>query len=403
MNDMSDLKITNVKTILTAPDGINLVIVKVETSEPGIYGLGCATFTQRYLVVKTAIDEYIKPFVIGKDPLRIEDLWQTAMVSSYWRNGPVLNNAISGLDMALWDIKGKIAGMPVYQLLGGKCREAAAVYTHADGIDEREVEENVSALMEKGYHYIRCQLGGYGGKGQKFCSPENCLPGAYFDPDAYARSVPKLFDYLRIKFGFEVEFLHDVHERILPIQAVRLAKQLEDYKLFFLEDPLAPEQIEWFENIRQQSATPIAAGELFNNPKEWVPLISNRLIDYIRSHISQVGGISAAKKLTSFCEVFGVRTAWHGPGDTSPVGHAANLHLDISSINFGIQEWCGFSERMEEVFTGIPQVKNGFLYPNDKPGLGIDIDEAKAAKYSCENVLPSWTLARTPDGTSVRP
>jgi mannonate dehydratase len=400
---MDNLKITNVKTILTAPDGINLVVVKVETSESGLYGLGCATFTQRYLAVKTAIDEYIKPFVLGKDPQRIEDIWQTTMVSSYWRNGPVLNNAISGLDMALWDIKGKLAGMPLYELLGGKCREGAPVYRHADGRDEREVEENVTAFMNQGYEYIRCQMGGYGGRNQKFRSPENALPGAYFDPDAYYRSVPKMFEHLRKKLGFEVKLLHDVHERLTPIDAVRLAKELEQYRLFFLEDPLAPEQIEWFEMIRHQSATPIAMGELFNNPREWTPLIVNRLIDFIRIHISQIGGITPAKKLTSLCEAFSVRTAWHGPGDVSPVGHAANVHLDISTSNHGVQEWCGFSEKMYEVFTGIPEVRKGYVYPNDKPGLGIDIDEKKAAKYPCKNTLPQWTLTRTPDGTSVRP
>jgi mannonate dehydratase len=340
---MGDITITDVKTILTAPDKVNLVVVKVETSEPGLYGLGCATFTQRYLAVKTAIDEYMKPFVIGKDPRRIEDIWQSAWVSSYWRNGPVLNNAISGIDMALWDIKGKLAGMPVYQLLGGKCREAVAVYRHADGRDVKEVEENVRAYMEQGYHYIRCQMGLYGGINQKFNSPANALPGAYYDPDAYSRGVLRLFEHLRAQIGFEVELCHDVHERIAPIEAVRLAKGLEPYRLYFLEDALAPEQIEWFQMIRHQCATPIAMGELFSNPNEWRPLITNRLIDFIRVHLSAIGGITPASKLAHFCEALNIRTAWHGPPDVSPVGHAANIHLDISSSNFGIQEWSGFS------------------------------------------------------------
>jgi len=400
---MTSITIKDVKTILTAPEGINLVVVKVETSEPGLYGLGCATFTQRYLAVKTAVDEYLKPFLIGKDPQQIEDIWQTAMVSSYWRNGPVLNNALSGVDMALWDIKGKLAGMPVYQLLGGKCREAAAIYRHADGRDVQELVENVRFYMEQGVRYVRCQYGGYGGRNQKIHSPENSPPGAYFDPDAYARSVPIMFDYVRDKLGFEVELIHDVHERVTPIEAVRLAKQLELYRLFFLEDPLAPEQIEWFQMIRQQSSTPIAMGELFNNPREWTPLIVNGLIDFIRVHISQIGGLTPAKKLASLCEAFSVRTAWHGPGDVSPVGHAANIHLDVSSPNFGIQEWYGFSDIIQEVFPGCPEMRDGYVYPNDRPGLGIDIDEEQAAKYPCSNELPRWTLARTPDGTSVRP
>ncbi|MCR2823015.1 enolase C-terminal domain-like protein [Lederbergia panacisoli] len=400
---MSSITIRDVKTILTAPEGINLVVVKVETSEPGLYGLGCATFTQRYLTVKTAVDEYLKPFLLGKDPLQIEDIWQSAMVSSYWRNGPVLNNALSGVDMALWDIKGKLAGMPVYQLLGGKCREAAAVYRHADGRDVQELVENVQFFKEQGVRYIRCQYGGYGGQNHKIQSPENAQPGAYYDPDAYVRSVPKMFDYVRDKVGYEIELIHDVHERVAPIEAVRLAKQLEPYRLFFLEDPLAPEQIEWFQMIRQQSSTPIAMGELFNNPREWTPLIVNGLIDFIRVHISQIGGLTPAKKLASLCEAFSVRTAWHGPGDVSPVGHAANIHLDVNSPNFGIQEWYGFSNIIQEVFPGCPELRDGYVYPNDQPGFGIDIDEEKAAKYPCSNELPRWTLARIPDGTSVRP
>ncbi|GGE33059.1 bifunctional D-altronate/D-mannonate dehydratase [Pullulanibacillus camelliae] len=399
----AQVTIRDVKTIITAPEGTDLVVVKIETSEPELYGLGCATFTQRPLVVKSAVDDYLKPFLLGKDPQRIEDIWQSAMVSAYWRNGPVLNNALSGIDMALWDIKGKLAGMPVYDLLGGKCREAAAVYRHASGLDKQELLDNVIAYKEQGARYIRCQLGAYGGSHHTIISPENALPGAYFNPDEYARDVPQMFAYIREKIGFDIELLHDVHERIAPIEAVRLAKQLEPYRLFFFEDPLAPEQLEWFQMIREQSATPIAMGELFNHPREWMPLITNKYIDFIRVHVSQIGGITPAKKLAVLSEAFSVRTAWHGPGDVSPVGHAANIHLDLSSPNFGVQEWHEFSDVAKEVFPGCPELKNGYAYANDRPGLGIDIDEEKAAKYPCTHTLPSWTLPRTPDGTAVRP
>ncbi len=230
---MADLTIRAVRTILTAPRGQRLVVVKVETSEPGLYGLGCATFTQRYLAVRSAIDDFLAPLLAGRDPQRIEDLWQTMHVNPYWRNGPVLNNAISGVDMALWDIKGKLAGLPLYQLLGGKCREAAAVYRHADGRDPSEVVEHVRAYMEEGYHYIRCQMGGYGGLIPTRQSPDGAMRGAYFDPDTYARSVPRLFEHVRAQVGGEVELLHDIHERLVPIEAVRLAKALEQYRLFF--------------------------------------------------------------------------------------------------------------------------------------------------------------------------
>lgn len=400
---MEKLKIRNIKTIMTAPEGINLVVVKVETTEPEIYGVGCATFTQRHLSVHSAIEQYLKPFLIGKDVQSINDIWHSSLVSGYWRNGPIMNNALSGVDMALWDIKGKLAGMPLYELFGGKVREGAAVYRHADGLDFKQVEASARSYIEQGYRYIRCQLGTYGGKDQLIVAPEGAPAGAYYDPKAYMKSVLGLFEHLRSELGPDVELLHDIHERLAPIDAVNFAKQLEPYQLFFLEDALPPEQLEWFRLIRQHSTIPLAMGELFNNPNEWMPLITNRLIDYIRIHISQIGGITPARKLTSLCEAFGVRTAWHGPGDTSPVGHAAHVHLDVSSINFGIQEWNGFSPELQEVFPGCPEIKNGYVYPNDKPGLGIDVDEKLAAKYPCHNVLPEWTLARLPDGTPTFP
>lgn len=400
---MTPITITKVKTILTAPAGIRLVVVKVETSEPGLYGLGCATFTQRYAAVATAIERHLTPFVLGKEVHRIEDLWQTAMVNSYWRNGPVLNNAISGIDMALWDIKAKLANMPLYELFGGKCREAAAVYRHADGATPQEVAESALALQEQGCRYIRCQMGGYGGRGHSFHTPENAQAGAYYDPVRYARSVPPMLEHVRSALGFEVELLHDIHERLQPSQAIWLARAVEPYQLFFLEDPLAPEQTEWFRQLRQQTITPIAMGELFVNQREWMPLVADQLIDFIRVHVSDIGGLTPARKMASFCELYSVRTAWHGPGDVSPVGHAANLHLDLSSPNFGIQEWSGFSEALQEVFPGCPEVRDGFLYPNDKPGLGIDINEELAAKYPCEDFLDHWTHTRLPDGSPARP
>jgi len=341
---MSTLTIRAIRTIMTAPRGLRLVVVKVETSEPGLYGLGCATFTQRHLAVRAAIDDYLAPLLTGRDPQRIEDIWQTMHVNSYWRNGPVLNNAMSGVDMALWDIKGKLAGLPVYQLLGGKCREAAAVYRHTDGRDPSEVAEKVQAFMDEGYHYIRCQMAGYGGAAPTRQAPDGAMPGVYFDPESYARGVPRLFEHVRARVGEEVALLHDIHERLAPIEAVRLAKALEPYRLFFLEDPLPPEQIAWFHAIRQQCAVPLAMGELFVTPTEWMPLITARLIDFIRVHISAIGGVTPARKLAAVCEAFGVRTAWHGPADVSPVGHAANLHLDLACPNFGVQEWMPFTD-----------------------------------------------------------
>jgi len=399
----ADVTIRDIQTILTQPARSRLVVVKVLTSEPGLYGLGCATFTQRFHAVDAAIDHHLKPFLIGRDVSRIEEIWQMAMVHGYWRNGPVLNNAISGVDMALWDIKGKMAGMPVYQLLGGKCREAAAVYAHADGRDPQEVADSVRQFVDQGYRYVRVQMGGYGGKASQLVKPDGAPEGAYFDPRDYTHNMLLMIEFVRSQVGEDVELLHDVHERLRPIDAVQFAKDVERFKLFFLEDILAPEDLEWFERIRQQCSTPIAMGELFNNPREWQPLIAGRLIDFVRMHVSQMGGITPARNVAIAANMYGIRTAWHGPGDVSPVGHAANLHLDLWAPNFGIQEWCRFPEVVYEMFPGTPEVRNGYMYPNDRPGLGIDIDEKLASEYPCEDEVEFWTQTRLPDGSPARP
>lgn len=397
------ITIQDVKVITTQPASQRLVVVKVITSEPGLYGLGCATFTQRWRAVVAAIEHHIKPFVLGRDATQSEELHQMLMVNGYWRNGPVLNNAISGIDMALWDIKGKLANMPVYQLLGGKCRPAAAVYVHADGSNPQEVTENVRKFMAQGYRTIRVQMGGYGGKGAAMLKPDGAREGAYFDPRAYCRNMLKMIEYVRAEVGEEVELLHDIHERLSPVDAIQFAKDVEPYRLFFLEDALAPENTAWFSQMRAQCATPLAMGELFVHPAEWRGLVQERLIDFIRMHLSAIGGLTPARDAAIFASQFDVRTAWHGPGDVSPVGHAANLHLDVWARNFGIQEWCRFSDLVYEMFPGTPEVRNGYMYPNDRPGLGVEINEALAAKYPCTDVVEQWTQTRLPDGSPVRP
>ena len=163
------------------------------------------------------------------------------------------------------------------------------------------------------------------------------------------------------------------------IDAVQFAKDVEQYRLFFLEDLLAPEDIEWFEMIRNQTATPLAMGELFNSPHEWTPLITERLIDYIRVHVSQAGGLTPCRKMAILAELHGVKTAWHGPGDVSPVGHACNVALDLASWNFGIQEAVRFNEATQEVFSGCPHVENGYMHINEAPGFGVELDEATLA------------------------
>jgi mannonate dehydratase len=406
------LKITKVRAFLTAPARIRLVVVRVETSEPGLYGLGCATFTQRVKPVVVAVNDYLDPFLRGKDPDNIEDLWQAMYQSSYWRNGPVLTNALSGVDMALWDIKGKRAGMPVYQLFGGKCRTAVPVYRHASGPDHATVIERAKGFMAEGARYVRIQVGVPGQSTYGARAAENPLDGEghfagrKFEPSAYRRALPKLFEACRAALGEEVELLHDVHERLHPIDAIGVCKELEKYRPFFIEDPFAPEDIGYFKVLRAQSSCPLAMGELFNNPNEWVDLISNRLIDFIRCHLSQVGGLSVGRKIAALCDFFRVRTAWHGPGDVNPVGHAANAHLSLSTWNFGIQEAVVFNDALKEVFPGCPELKQGMTWVNEKPGLGVDFNEALAAKHPITEDPPfdlDWGRLRDKDGTIRRP
>lgn len=411
---MPSPKIKDISVIGTAPQGLRLVVVKVVTDQPGLYGYGCGTFTQRADLVVEAVNRYLKPFLVGKSADRIDDIWQACYNSSYWRNGPVLNNAISGVDQALWDIKGRQAGLPVYQLLGGKMREAADCYAHASGAEIQEVIDNARRLMEEGFRHIRIQVGipgmaGYGaGRGEARVAALHS--GPVFEPAAYMRRTLKLFEEARKQLGDEIELLHDVHERITPTQALQFCKDVERFRLFFLEDPVSPEDIAWFRLIRQQCSTPLAMGELFNSPHEWSPLISERLIDYIRVHVSQAGGLTPCRKIAILGEFYGVRTAWHGPGDVSPVGHAANIALDLASYNFGIQEYSRFNERTQEVFRGCPVMKNGYLWANEAPGWGIEVDEKAAAKYPFgsfesgerKQLNGGWGEVRRRDGTIIK-
>lgn len=399
--------IRDIKTFVTAPRGINLVVVKVETNEPDLFGYGCATFTWRHKAVVTAINEYLRPMFAGKPVHQIEDIWHQAMGSSYWRNGPVLNNALSGLDEALWDIKGKLANMPLYNLLGGKCREGISLYRHADGNSLEEVEENIRKYMEEGYRFIRCHMGTYGGnsggKLQTISKPKNAPTGAYYNPQSYMASVIGLLEHVRCNIGWDVELLHDVHERLTLADTLWFAKQMEPFRLFFLEDSLPPEHVQYFKQLRMQTCVPLAMGELFTHPIEWKTIVQNQWIDYIRVHLSDIGGITPARKLAHFCEAYGVSTAWHGPNDLSPIGAVAQMHLDLCSPNFGIQEFSGFTQEEKSVFPGCPEVHNGYAYLENTPGIGIGFNEDEAAKYPAVDMDFSWLFSRLPDGTAVFP
>jgi mannonate dehydratase len=402
-------RIKDIGVIECEPDGVRLTVVKITTDQDGLYGYGCATFTQRADLVKPAVEKYLKPFLLGKSTDRIEDIWQSCYDSSYWKNGPVLNNAISGIDQALWDIKGRQAGMPVYQLAGGKCREAADTYAHASGAEFSDVVESARRSMAQGFRNVRVQVGlpgmaGYGSRRSEGGRPQALHDKPLFDREAQMRRGLKLLEICRHELGDEVELLHDMHERLTPNEAVQFCKEAEQYRMFFLEDPLSPEDIGYFPQIRENCATPIAMGELFNSPHEWQPLITGHLIDYIRVHVSQAGGFSPARKIAIFAEQFGVRTAWHGPGDVSPVGHMANVTLDLVSYNFGIQEYSPFNERAQAIFQGCAEWRDGYLWVSEKPGWGIEIDEKEAAKapFTASPLNGGWGEIRLRDGTVIK-
>ena len=407
-------KIQDITVIETAPGGVRLTVVKITTDQPGLYGYGCGTFTQRADLIKPAVERYLKPLLLGKTTDRIEDIWQTAYNSSYWRNSGVLNNATSGVDQALWDIKGRQAGMPVYQLLGGKCREAVDCYGHASGNEIPQVIASAKNYMSQGFRHVRVQVGvpgmaGYGAAQGGVAPMQGLLPGPVFEPAYYYRRAMKLFEACRTELGEEVELLHDVHERVTPNQGVQFCKDAEKFKLFFVEDPVSPEDIAYFRQIRQQCSTPLAMGELFNSPHEWTGLIAERLIDYIRIHVSQAGGLTPCRKIAAFAEQFGVKTAWHGPGDVSPIGHMANVHLGVACYNFGVNEYSPFNQNHQAIFKGCPVMKNGYLYPNESPGWGIEVDEKLAANFPFgkENgergrLNGGWGEVRKRDGTVIK-
>jgi mannonate dehydratase len=382
------MRITDAKVIVCSP-GRNFVTLKIMT-EDGIYGLGDATLNGRELAVASYLTDHVIPLLIGRDARRIEDIWHYLYKGAYWRRGPVTMSAIAAVDTALWDIKGKALHVPVYQLLGGASREAVLVYGHASGTDIEDTVSAVAAYLALGYKAIRAQSGipglesTYGvGRGKMHYEPAELdnPPENLWSSERYLHFVPQLFARLRQEFGEEVHLLHDAHHRLTPIEAARAGKALEPYHLFWLEDPVPAELQEGFRLIRQHTTTPLAVGEVFNSIYDCQQMIRDQLIDYIRTTVVHAGGISHLRKIASLAELYHVRTAPHGATDLSPVCMAAALHFDLSVHNFGIQEYMRHAEETDQVFPHSYTFADGRMYPGDSPGLGVDIDEALAAKF----------------------
>lgn len=382
------MRITDAKVIVCSP-GRNFVTLKV-TTEDGIYGLGDATVNGRELSVASYLADHVIPLLIGRDARRIEDIWQYLYKGAYWRRGPVTMCAIAAVDTALWDIKGKALNVPVYQLLGGASRESVLVYGHASGADIEDTVTAVAHYQSLGYKAIRAQSGipglasTYGvGKGKLYYEPavKDAPQEDVWDSERYMHFVPQLFARLRKEFGEDIPLLHDVHHRLTPNEAARVGKSLEPYHLFWLEDPTPAELQEGFRLIRRHTTTPIAVGEVFNSIYDCQQLIQEQLIDYIRTAVVHAGGISHLRKIASLAELYHVRTGCHGATDMSPVCMAAALHFDLSVHNFGIQEYMRHTPETDQVFPHAYSFQDGVMHPGEKPGLGVDLDEALASKY----------------------
>jgi len=397
-------EITSARVIVTSP-GRNFVTLKIETKD-GHTGVGDATLNGRELAVASYLSDHVVPCLIGRDAHQIEDIWQYLYRGAYWRRGPVTMSAIAAVDTALWDIKAKVAGLPLYQLLGGAARKGVMVYGHANG---QTIDDTIAAAREYlalGYKAVRLQCGvpglpsTYGvSKDRMFYEPADAdLPSEnVWSSSKYMRVVPELFAKARESLGWDVHLLHDLHHRLTPIEAARLGKDLEPYRPFWIEDPTPADNQDALRLIRQHTTTPIAIGEIFNSVWDAKQLIQEQLIDYIRATVVHAGGITHLRRLASFADMFGVRTGCHGATDLSPVAMAAALHFDLSVPNFGIQAYMRHTDETDAVFPHAYTFNDGYLHPGEQPGLGVDIDEDLAATYPYRRAyLP---VNRLEDGT----
>ncbi|WP_314138198.1 D-mannonate dehydratase ManD [uncultured Plantibacter sp.] len=408
------MNIDKAEVIVTSPDR-NFVTLKL-TTDDGLTGLGDATLNGRELAVVAYLSEHVVPLLLGRDASRIEDTWQFLYRSAYWRRGPVTMAAIAAVDMALWDIKGKAAGMPVYQLLGGASRTGLLAYGHASGKSNEELFDSVREHQAQGYQAIRIQTavpglqsiygiasnatfeGNTGVRYDHEPAQRGGLPNEEdWDTRSYLRHLPTVFEAVRNEFGPELPLLHDGHHRMTPIQAAKLGKSLEPYDLFWLEDCTPAENPEALRLVRQHTTTPLAIGEIFNTVWDYQQIIREQLIDYVRGAVTHMGGISHLKKTLDYAAQYQIKSGMHGPTDISPVGMAAAMHLGLAIHNFGIQEYMKHGEKTDAVFQQSYTWENGMLHPGEAPGLGVELNVDEAGKYPYQRAyLPYNRLA---DGT----
>ncbi|RDG30939.1 D-mannonate dehydratase ManD [Streptomyces corynorhini] len=396
-------KIERVEVFVASP-GRTFVTLRITTSD-GVTGHGDATLNGRELAVASYLRDHLVPLLIGRDPARIEDMWQYLYRGAYWRRGPVTMTAIAAVDTALWDIKGKVAGLPVYQLLGGRSRDGVLVYSHASGTDVPSLLDDVDRFLDLGYQAVRAQAavpdvgGSYGvRKGKVYEPAATSLPDEQpWDTEAYLRFAPTYLEAVRERFGFGFHLLHDVHHRLTPIEAARFGKRVEESRLFWMEDPTPAENQEAFRLIRQHTTTPIAVGEVLTSIWDVQHLITEQLIDYVRTTVVHAGGITHLRRIFDLAALYQVRTGSHGATDLSPVSLAAAVHVDITVPNFGIQEYMGHADETAEVFRSGVTFADGMLHPSEEPGLDVSYDEKAAERFPYQaRYLP---VARRLDGS----
>jgi mannonate dehydratase len=405
------VNIVRVEVLVASPDR-NFVTLRL-TTDDGLVGLGDGTLNGRELAVASYLQDHVAPLLMNRDAHRIEDTWQYLYRGAYWRRGPVTMAALAAVDVALWDIKAQAAGMPLYQLLGGASRNGARAYGHASGRDIPELFDSIRAHQAQGYQAIRIQTG-VPGLGSVYGVASSPTVGSQrydyeparrtarpveeqWDTPAYLRHVPTVFEAVRNEFGPELTLLHDGHHRMTPIQAAKLGKSLEPYDLFWLEDCTPGENQEALRLVRQHTTTPLAIGEVFNTVWDYQTLISEQLIDYVRSAVTHTGGISGLRKILDYAAQYQIKSGIHGPTDISPVGMAAALHLDIAIHNFGIQEYMRHGDATNDVFHQTFTFTDGYLHPGEQPGLGVTYDDEAAAAHPYQSAyLP---VNRLLDGT----
>jgi galactonate dehydratase len=362
------VKITNVEPLIVSggPGKRNFCFVAVDTDE-GISGVGESGLSSRELAVAGAV-EHLKSFLIGKNPFQIERLWQEMFRGGFFPAGNITTAAIAAIDIALWDIKGKALDVPIYELFGGLARDKVVCYPHVQrGGSLDHLVENARQHVDEGWKFVRWGLG------------DPLARGDLFEPARAVREGVKEFEALRKALGDEVELCFDLHTRTDPPEAIQFCRAVEEYRPFFVEDPIRAESMYSLRQVRRHVNVPLAIGEQFHSKWEFREVVEEELTDYARIDLCIAGGLTEAKKIAGWCETHYIKLATHNP--LGPVSSAACAQLNFACSNVGVQE------QPTKPYVLLPDVvpaqlewQDGYLLPPTRPGLGIEFDREAAKK-----------------------